>query len=88
VSRRPASVGTGTACWRTTEPIDLYEIIRARYERGAMIVTSKRALEEWYPLFRDDLMASAAMDRLLHHAHVLTMEGASYRNPPNGRRRA
>ncbi len=70
------------------EPIDLYEIIRARYERGAMIVTSNRALEEWYPLFRDDLMASAAMDRLLHHAHVLTLEGDSFRNPPKGRRRA
>jgi DNA replication protein DnaC len=69
------------------EPIDLYEIIRARYERGSMIVTSNRALEEWYPLFRDDLMASAAMDRLLHHAHVLTMEGDSYRNPPGGRGR-
>ena len=70
------------------EPIDLYEIIRARYERGAMIVTSNRALEEWYPLFKDDLMASAAMDRLLHHAHVLTMEGDSFRNPPKGRRRS
>lgn len=70
------------------EPIDLYEIIRARYERGAVIMTSNRALEEWYPLFRDDLMASAAMDRLLHHAHVLTLEGDSYRNPPKGRRRS
>ena len=70
------------------EPIDLYEIIRARYERGAVIMTSNRALEEWYPLFKDDLMASAAMDRLLHHAHVLTLEGDSYRNPPKGRRRA
>ena len=64
------------------EPIDLYEIIRERYERGSMIVTSNRALEEWYPLFPDDLMASAAMDRLLHHAHVVVMEGHSYRNPP------
>lgn len=64
------------------EPIDLYEIIRARYERGSMIVTSNRALEEWYPLFRDDLMASAAMDRLLHHAHVVVMDGHSFRNPP------
>ena len=65
------------------EPIDLYEIIRQRYERGAMIVTSNRALEEWYPLFIDDLMASAAMDRLLHHSHVVVMEGHSYRNPPD-----
>lgn len=64
------------------EPIDLYEIIRQRYENGSMIVTSNRALEEWYPLFIDDLIASAAMDRLLHHAHVVVMEGHSYRNPP------
>ncbi len=63
------------------EPIDLYEIIRQRYERGSMIITSNRALKEWYPLFVDDLMASAAMDRLLHHAHVITIEGKSFRNP-------
>jgi DNA replication protein DnaC len=67
------------------EPIDLYEIIRQRYERGSMIVTSNRALEEWYPLFLDDLIASAAMDRLLHHAHVVVMEGHSYRTPPAAR---
>ena len=40
---------------------------------------------EWHPLFLDDLMASAAMDRLLHHSHVITLEGTSFRNPP-GRR--
>lgn len=68
------------------EPIDLYEIIRARYEHGSMIVTSNRSIEEWYPLFLDDLMASAAMDRLLHHAHVVVMQGASYRNPPGNRK--
>lgn len=67
------------------EPIDLYEIIRARYERGSMIVTSNRALEEWYPMFLDDLMASAAMDRLLHHAHIVEMHGNSFRNPPVAR---
>ena len=68
------------------EPIDLYEIVRARYEQGSMIITSNRALEEWYPLFRDDLMASAAMDRLLHHAQVVLMEGNSFRNPPRARK--
>ena len=70
------------------EPIDLYEVIRQRYERGAMIVTSNRALEEWYPLFLDDLMASAAMDRLLHHSHIVVIEGHSFRNPPKGRKAA
>jgi len=63
------------------EPLDLYEIIRARYEVGSMIITSNRAIEEWYGLFPDDLMASAAMDRLMHHAEVVVLEGQSYRNP-------
>lgn len=63
------------------EPASLYEIIRQRYERGSLIVTSNRDIEEWYPLFGDDLLASAALDRFLHHAHVIVMEGRSFRNP-------
>ena len=61
------------------EPMDLYEVIRQRYERGSMVITSNRDVAEWYPLFGDDLLASAAMDRLLHHSHVLTLDGKSYR---------
>jgi DNA replication protein DnaC len=61
------------------EPIDLYEVIRQRYERGSMIITSNRAIEEWPPLFVDELLASAALDRLMHHAHVVVIEGHSYR---------
>lgn len=66
---------------RHDEPIDLYELIRRRYERTSTIITSNRALEEWPPLFKDELLASAAMDRLLHHAHVLELDGQTYRNP-------
>jgi DNA replication protein DnaC len=43
-------------------------------------------VEEWHPLFGDALLASAAMDRLLHNAHVVTMDGDTYRNPPPGKR--
>lgn len=68
------------------EPIDLYEIIRQRYERGSTIITSNRAIEEWPPLFGDLLLASAALDRLLHHAHVIEMEGDTFRNPPPSKR--
>jgi len=67
------------------EPVDLYEVIRQRYERGSMVITSNRNLEEWYALFLDDLLASAAMDRLLHHSHLVVMDGDSYRNPPPSR---
>lgn len=70
---------------RHDEPEDLFELIRSRYERGSMIITSNRAIPEWPPLFGDPLMASAAMDRLLHHAHVLELEGDSYRNPSRPR---
>jgi DNA replication protein DnaC len=63
------------------EPMDLYEIIRQRYERSALIITSNRALEEWPPLFHDPLLAGAALDRFLHHAEVLVLEGHSHRDP-------
>jgi DNA replication protein DnaC len=61
---------------------DLYEVVRRRYEHGATVITSNRDIAEWPPLFGNALLASAAMDRLLHHAHLLVIEGDSYRNPP------
>lgn len=71
---------------RDDEPSDLYEIIRQRYEHGSIAITSNRDLEEWPPLFGDQLLAGAAMDRLLHHAHQVTIEGESYRNPRSRKR--
>lgn len=68
------------------EPLDLYEIIRHRYEKGSTIVTSNRDDEELGLLFGDPLLASASMDRLLHHSHVFSIEGESYRNPKNAGR--
>lgn len=68
------------------EPIDLYDIIRQRYEHGSTIITSNRAIEEWAPLFGDLLLASAALDRLLHHAHIIEMDGDTFRNPPPAKR--
>jgi len=58
---------------------DLYEIINERYERASLIVTSNRAFEEWAEVFNNDLLASAALDRLPHHTHTLTIRGSSYR---------
>lgn len=72
----------GLRSLKPDEPHDFYEVIRQRYERGAMILTSNRSIDEWPPLFGDALLASAAMDRLLHHSHVLDIkEGDSFRNP-------
>jgi DNA replication protein DnaC len=58
---------------------DLYEIISERYEQGSMIITSNRAFEEWAEVFNNDLLASAALDRLTHHTHTLIIRGESYR---------
>jgi len=72
---------------RSDEPLDLYEVIRERYERGSTILTSNRDSEEIGELFGDPLLASAAMDRLLHHANVIAIEGESYRNPKSNQRK-
>ena len=66
---------------RNDEPMDLYDVISRRYERGSIIITSNRDVQEWPPLFHDELLAGAAMDRLLHHGHTVAIEGQSYRNP-------
>jgi len=58
---------------------DLYELIRKRYERGSIIITSNRAPEEWDEVFGNQLMASAALDRLTHHSRFIEMRGESYR---------
>jgi hypothetical protein len=50
-----------------------------RYERGAMLVTSNRAVGEGGSVFGDPVVATAILDRLLHHSHVLTIRSDSYR---------
>lgn len=62
-----------------TGPIDLYDVINGRYERGAIALTSNRAPEEWPELFGDPLLANAGLDRLAHRATVLLITGRSYR---------
>mgnify|MGYP005841501047 CR=1 FL=1 len=57
---------------------DLYEIIHCRYERSSIILTSNRSPAEWPEVFGDSLLASAALDRLTHHARVI-ITGESYR---------
>ncbi len=61
------------------EPLDLYDVIRGRYERASTLVTSNRTVDELYPLFGDPLLASAAMDRLLHHSQIIEIDGKSFR---------
>jgi DNA replication protein DnaC len=56
-----------------------FQLVSRRYERGAMLVTSNRAIGEWGSVFGDPVVATAILDRLLHHSHVITIRGESYR---------
>ena len=56
-----------------------FQLVNSRYERGAMILTSNRGFAEWGEVFGGPVVASALLDRLLHHAVVIRIEGASYR---------
>jgi DNA replication protein DnaC len=56
-----------------------FQLVNARYERGAMILTSNRGFAEWGEVFGGTVVATALLDRLLHHAVVVQIEGASYR---------
>jgi DNA replication protein DnaC len=56
-----------------------FQLVNARYEKGSMILTSNRGFGEWGKVFGDQVVATALLDRLLHHAVVVQIEGASYR---------
>lgn len=58
----------------------LFQVISLRYEQGSMIITSNRAYKEWPKIFHNDsTLTSAILDRLLHHAETVVIEGKSFR---------
>ncbi len=56
-----------------------FQLVNACYEKTAMILTSNRGFAEWGEIFGDAVVATALLDRLLHHAVVIQIEGSSYR---------
>ena len=56
-----------------------FQLVNACYEKTAMILTSNRGFGEWGEIFGDLVVATALLDRLLHHAVVIQIEGSSYR---------
>jgi len=57
----------------------VFELVTARYEKGAMVLTSNTSFAEWGTLLGNEVLATALLDRLLHHAEVITINGPSYR---------
>ena len=57
----------------------LFEFIAHRYESGSLIITANQPFSEWDHIFPDNMMTVAAVDRLIHHASIIELEGESYR---------
>lgn len=56
-----------------------FQLICSRYEKGSIVLTSNKGFTEWGELMGDQALATAILDRLLHHAHVVNIRGGSYR---------
>jgi DNA replication protein DnaC len=57
----------------------MFSLVSARYERASMMVTSNKPFSAWGEIFGDDVVAAAMIDRLVHHAEILSLKGDSYR---------
>jgi DNA replication protein DnaC len=56
-----------------------FQLISKRYETGSVIITTNKPFEEWGEIFNDDIVASAILDRLLHHSYPFLINGKSFR---------
>lgn len=56
-----------------------FQIVCRRYETGSIILTSNKHFSEWGDMMSDTVIATATLDRLLHHAHIVNIRGKSYR---------
>lgn len=59
---------------------DFFEVIAKRYEKGSMIITTNKSFEQWGDIFADNVLASAILDRIVHHSTIFKINGPSYRS--------
>jgi DNA replication protein DnaC len=57
----------------------MFMLVSRRYERASLIVTSNKPFSAWGEIFGDDAAAVAMVDRLIHHAELISLKGDSYR---------
>ena len=57
----------------------LFQLVSRRYQRGSIILTSNKSFGEWGDIFTDQVLATAILDRLLHHSTTITIRGHSFR---------
>ncbi len=61
------------------EASSLFRLLARRYERGSVIITSNKGFADWGEIFSDSVLASAILDRLLHHSTTINIKGESFR---------
>ena len=57
----------------------IFQIVSERYEHGSIVLTSNKSYGDWGEIFHDNVLATAVLDRLLHHSHTINIKGDSYR---------
>ena len=64
----------------------LFEVVSQHYERGSTLVTSNLPFDEWTSVFGSERLTGALLDRLIHHVHIIEMNGDSLRLAHSKRR--
>ncbi len=64
---------------RPSGAVLFFQLMARRYERASTVMTSNKGFEEWGQVFGDEVMAAALIDRVLHHCHIVSIRGNSYR---------
>jgi DNA replication protein DnaC len=62
-----------------TGAMPFFQLMSRRYEHASTVLTSNKSFEEWGEVFGDEVMATALIDRLVHHCHIVNIRGNSYR---------
>jgi len=65
----------------------MFHLVSSRYERASLIVTSNKPFSAWGEVFGNDVVAAAMVDRLVHHAEVLSLKGRQLSAARQGRQR-
>ena len=71
----------GLQPFTSSQAADLYEVVSERCLRASTMLTSNRPVQDWLALFPDPVLAQAVVDRLRQDAHMIIIEGESYRSP-------